>query len=355
MRSLSIPVREDAVVPLDRWLATELTQALKRPVPRGLTRKAIVGGLVTVGGRIARQPQLMLARGPSVFVRSFDWLPRQEAASPLKILYEDEWLIAVDKPAGLATHETKDVHRLSLTQLLEARVGKRLFVHHRLDAGTSGVMLFAKAAEANAALARSFGGRRVDKTYLALIHRPPIDWPTEMPIHTPILVASNGTVRVDDHGVPAATIVRVLDRRPHHLLVEAKTLTGRKHQIRVHLASVGAPIVGDSRYGRPNPLGARLMLHAERIELEHPVTGLKLSIKSPRPAEFQPAMAGEWKKGRAPTVPRSSRPHRHGADPRSATPESHPRTSAGPGPRTPSHKGRTRRRPETAPERGSRR
>lgn len=99
MKPVSIVVREDAMVPLDRWLATELAQALGRNVPRGLTRKAILKGLAAVGGRIVRDPGLMLRRGPSVFVRNLDWIPAADPAATLAVLFEDEWLIAVDKPA----------------------------------------------------------------------------------------------------------------------------------------------------------------------------------------------------------------------------------------------------------------
>ena len=343
MKPLSIVVREDAMVPLDRWLATELSRALGRPVPRGLVRRAIVGGVVTVGGRIARDPGLTPRRGPSVFVRHFDWLPEVEPARPLRVLYEDDSVIAVDKPAGLPTHGNKDGDRPSLTGLVERHTGRPVFVHHRLDAGTSGVVLFAKAAEANASLARSFAGREVDKTYVALVARPPIDWPSEMTIDTPILVSDNGSVRVDRAGVPAKTRLRVLERRADCLLLEARPVTGRKHQIRVHLASLGAPIRGDARYG--GPAAARLMLHAARLELRHPLTGEQLAVVSPRPEEF----------GARAALSRSSRSPRPGTDPQ-------PETGAVPGPRPAarpsgkrSHKGKPLRKPAGEGGRGSRR
>lgn len=327
MKPLSIVVREDPRVPLDRWLATELTQVLNRPVPRSLTRKAIVAGFVTFSGRIVREPGLILRRGPSVFVRSFDWLPKP-AAGDLRILYEDAWLIALDKPAGLPTHETKDGARPSLTQLVERHVGRRVFVHHRLDAGTSGVVVFAKAPEANPALARSFAGREVEKTYVALVALPPVKWPPVISIDSPISVAANGSVRVDRGGVPAMTRVRVLERGAGTLLIEAKPITGRKHQIRVHLASVGAPIVGDSRYGGPGSDTGRLMLHAELLELDHPVTGKPLVVSSPRPDEFRSASLRIVETAQGNASSRPSRLLRPGADPRPAKPAPRARTSA---------------------------
>lgn len=329
------------MVPLDRWLATELSRTLGRPVPRSLVRRAIVGGVVSVAGRIVRDPGLVPRKGPSVFVRHFEWLPGPEPARTLQVLYEDDAMIVVDKPVGLPTHGNKDEERPSLTGLVEQYIGGPVFVHHRLDAGTSGVVLFAKVAEANPSLARSFGGRAVDKTYVALVARPPVDWTQEMIIDTPILVSSNGSVRVDRVGASAETRVRVLERRADDLLVEAKPVTGRKHQIRVHLASLGAPILGDARYGGPS--ANRLMLHAERIELDHPLRGGRLVVESPRPKEFAgPALLNRASRSRPPV-----------RAPRSATrvvPES--RSGERPGGKR-SRKGRSPRRPGGGGGRGS--
>jgi len=344
MKPLSIVVREDSMVPLDRWLATELSAALGRQVPRGLVRRAIVGGVVTVAGRIVRDPGMVPRRGPSVFIRHFDWLPVAEPALILRVLHEDDAVIAVDKPAGLPTHGNKDADRPSLTGLVERHAGRPVFVHHRLDAGTSGVVLFAKMAEANASLARSFAEREVEKTYVALVARPPIDWPREMTIDTPILVSNNGSVRIDRAGIPAETRLRILERRADSLLLEAKPVTGRKHQIRVHLASVGAPVIGDSRYGGPPAKSRRLMLHAERIELDHPVTGKRLVVSSPRPDEF----------GEQASPSRSSRSRPPGTDRRPAIGAVPGRRPAEPRSGTNSHKGRPRRKPGGGGGRGSR-
>ena len=346
MKSVSIVVREDAMVPLDRWLATELSARLGRAVPRGLTRKAIVSGLVQIGGRIVKDPGFMARRGPSVYVRSLDWIPAVERAPSLRVLFEDEWLIAVDKPSGLPTHQTKDPARQSLARLVERRTGGPVFVHHRLDAGTSGVVLFVKAPEANPPLARSFAAREVDKTYIALVQRPPIDWPTTFTLDSPIAILKNGTARVDASGVPALTHVRVLDRSRDRVLIEAKPVTGRKHQIRVHLGSAGAPIVGDTRYGPAAAAASRLLLHAERLEVDHPIAGKRLVITSPRPADF--------------TVRDSSREPARPQHPRGgASPPVKPvpasRPSDGRHRPSPLRKGTKPRRPGRAGERGSRR
>lgn len=287
MRPLSIVVREDSVAPLDRWLATEASSALGRPVPRGLTRKAILAGFVSVGGRIVRDPDFLPRRGPSVFVRNFDWLP-QPPDTPLqpRVVFEDPWLLALDKPAGLPTHETKDPARPSLTEWAARHLGRRVFVHHRLDAATSGLVLFAKAPEANAALTEAFSSHGIKKTYVALIRRPPLDWPASLTLDSPISVSSSGAVSVGSDGVAALTRIRVIGKGREALLVEAQPVTGRKHQIRVHLAAAGAPVLGDMRYGGPPARAKRLMLHAERLALDHPVTGEPLFIESPRPQSF---------------------------------------------------------------------
>ena len=346
MKPVSIVVREDAMVPLDRWLATELAQALGRSVPRGLTRKAILKGLVTVGGRIVRDAGLVLRRGPSVFVRNLDWIPAADPAATLAILFEDEWLIAADKPAGLPTHETADAARPSLTALVERHVGHRVFVHHRLDAGTSGVVLFAKAREANASLATSFADREVDKTYVALVQRPAIEWPKAMSIDSPIAILKNGTARVDSGGLPALTRIRVLGGGRDRWLVEARPVSGRKHKSRVHRASAGAPIIGDTRYGSGSITAPRLMLHAERLAIDHPITGKQLVITSPRPEAFTVSESA---------IDRATQPGRLGADPRPARAASATRPAAGPRLAKPSHTGKKPRKPRPASRRGSRR
>jgi 23S rRNA pseudouridine1911/1915/1917 synthase len=287
MKTVSIVVREDAVAPLDRWLATELARVLNRPVARALTRKAVRAGFVSAGGRLVRDPDAVLRRGPSVFVRSLEWLPdARPDGPPLRILFEDDWLIAVDKPAGLLTHESRDLNRPSLTAMVERYLGRRAFVHHRLDQGTSGVVLFAKDEAANPGLARDFANRKVTKVYSAVIERPPVEWPDALTLDAPLQVARNGEVLTADGGVPSLTLIRVLERGWQTLLVEARPLTGRKHQIRVHLAAAGAPIVGDLRYGARPSGASRLMLHAERLELIHSVTGKPLAISCPLPPTF---------------------------------------------------------------------
>ena len=354
MRPLSLKIEEDAGLPFDRWLASELSRNLNRPVPRSLARRAILRGLIAVGGRISRDPDLRLRQGPSVFIREFSWLLTTDAIEvDLRVLFEDQWIIAVDKPAGLPTHETKDPNRQSLKSRVEAHVGKPVYVHHRLDAGTSGVVLFAKAPAANGNLAKAFAAREVEKTYVAVVHPPPVDWPAEVSTSAPLAVRPNGSVVPARDGVPARTDIKVIERGKKAWLVEARPITGRKHQIRAHMSSLGAPIIGDQRYGAPaSARGHRLMLHAYGLGLAHPVTGERLVIVSPLPPEFRSAVKCR------PTLSTAS-PATSERDAEGVRPRGRPAQDARPDGARPKansfHRESTRQRRRPGGERGSRR
>ncbi|HEX9161109.1 MAG TPA: RluA family pseudouridine synthase [Thermoanaerobaculia bacterium] len=171
----------------------------------------------------------------------------------------DDWL-AVDKPAGMPTQPMRDRAQLSLEEILRVE-HKHIWLVHRLDTPASGVVLFARTAPAAARLSRMFASREVRKLYLARVD-PPIA--EEIRIDTPL------------DGKDAITIVRPRDSN----LAEVETQTGRTHQIRRHLSSIGHPIVGDARYGS-TVKAIRLMLHAWR--LEHSQIGL---IEAPAPPDF---------------------------------------------------------------------
>ena len=214
----------------------------------------------------------------------------------LTILYQDDDIIVVDKPIGVPTHTTDahdpypaDALRMTQAQLSLPYLG----MHQRLDAETSGVLLFSARPEVNPALAVAFEGREVRKTYLALTHGAPSK-PAGL-IEAPIVRDRDGRYRVaaasDRRGQPARTRYRVLERDATCSLLEIVPETGRSHQIRVHLAHAGAPVLGDALYG-PEPVGApRLCLHAARLELPHPVTGAWMTFTAPTPAIFNAAGA----------------------------------------------------------------
>ena len=172
----------------------------------------------------------------------------------------DDW-VAIDKPAGLPTQPTRERDRRSLEELLRVRY-REIFVVHRLDTGTSGVVLFAKTRAASARLSALFAGGEIRKTYVARVDPP---------------LAREATIETPIDGKAALTTVRPLgaDR------VEAEIRTGRTHQIRIHLASIGHPVAGDRRYGGRH--AARLMLHAWRIE--H--SSLGGTVEAPLPEELR--------------------------------------------------------------------
>ena len=305
-------------VRLDHFLADALPRALGREISRSQVRRLIMAGTISRNGRKERIASITLSPGTRVeavidlakldsggpsgmrrpVVKEFAWTPE-------RILFEDEWLLVVDKPVGLPTQPTLDEARASVYATLKEYLQQRdggtpyLGLHHRLDRDTSGVLLFTKDAKINAGVAALFAGRTMQKTYQALAMAGagcPDDW--EVRNHLGVVgrvgkASKFGAVR--SGGDPAQTSFRVRERWPGALLVEAQPHTGRTHQIRVHLGEGGHPIYGDVFYGGPTELkpvsGAaipvsRVMLHAAALTFSHPVTQAALTIKSPLPEDF---------------------------------------------------------------------
>jgi 23S rRNA pseudouridine1911/1915/1917 synthase len=224
---------------------------------------------------------------------------------PLAILYEDSDLVAVDKPAGMVVHAGAGVHSGTLVNALVHRFGalsglggaSRPGIVHRLDRFTSGVLLVAKNDAAHQALAAQFSGREVEKVYLALVHGvvKQEHGRIERPIARDPVRRTRMTARLDE-GRAAWSEYRVLRRFSRFTLLEVRIGTGRTHQIRVHLSSIGHPVVGDTLYGAPAkvegmpPLG-RYFLHAHRIRFRQPSTGVKTVVTSPLAPELEAWLA----------------------------------------------------------------
>jgi 23S rRNA pseudouridine1911/1915/1917 synthase len=222
---------------------------------------------------------------------------------PLTVLYEDEDLVAVDKPAGMVVHAGAGVHSGTLVNALLHRFAAlsgvggplRPGIVHRLDRHTSGVLLVAKNDAAHQQLAAQFSGRRVEKVYLALVHGrvAPESGRIERPIARDPVHRTRMTARLAS-GRAAWSEYRVLRRFARFTFLEVRIGTGRTHQIRVHLASIGHPVAGDALYGAPAriegmpPLG-RYFLHAHRIRFRLPSTGEELVVEAPLPASL-----AEW-------------------------------------------------------------
>ena len=211
------------------------------------------------------------------------------------VLLEDDFLLAIDKPSGVAVHGGSGVSFGVIEQLRQARPqAKLLELVHRLDRDTSGILLVAKKRSALKHLQDQFRERETDKTYLALVKG---DWPAKLkvidqPLHKFLLPDGERRVRVttpeDPDGMRSITLVKVSRRLPGATLLEVTIKTGRTHQIRVHTACNGHPIACDDKYGdneftgQMNALGLnRLFLHAKLISFQHPVSAERMTFEAP--------------------------------------------------------------------------
>lgn len=310
---------EDAGARLDQFLALHLPAALKTPgkpenetLSKAKMRKLILAGAVYLNGRRVRIASKELL--PGARVEAFvDLAKLFETGGPAKdlpfemtqdrILFEDEWLIAVDKPAGLPTQPTLDEARNNLFGALKKFLSKRegsgeayLGLHHRLDRDTSGVILFTKRKEANAGVGELFQSHQAVKVYQALTlspsgKNPPDTWSVKNYLGRGGSGGKSSGKRsrfqsVRSGGDFAHTDFRVLERLKDGLWVEAKPKTGRTHQIRVHLSEGGMPIRGDTLYGASEKSATRLMLHAVSLTFPHPIHRNEISIQSGLPEDF---------------------------------------------------------------------
>jgi 23S rRNA pseudouridine1911/1915/1917 synthase len=218
---------------------------------------------------------------------------------PIEVLYEDASLIAVNKPAGLTVHAGAGLHSGTLVNRLVHHFGAlsqlggdmRPGIVHRLDKDTSGVLLVARTDAAHRVLAAQFAGRTVEKAYLALVHgkvRADSGRITK-PIARDPVRRTRMTARLKS-GREALTEYRVRKRFEKFTYLEVRIGTGRTHQIRVHLASIGHPVAGDRVYGAP--AAERLFLHAARIGFVSPATRERVTVESPLPPELEAWIAG---------------------------------------------------------------
>ncbi|MDH4181055.1 MAG: 23S rRNA pseudouridine(1911/1915/1917) synthase RluD [Betaproteobacteria bacterium] len=279
-----------------------LDQALAQLWPahsRSRLKAWIDAGRVTLDGAVAA-PRRKLAGGETLVVRpSEDAAPLRDApeAIALAIVYEDDDILVVDKPAGLVVHPGAGNRAGTLLNALLHHAGataalQRGGIVHRLDKDTSGLMVVAKTAEAQTSLVRQLASRTVARHYVALARG---DLAKGVVVDAPIgrHPAQRTRMAVVERGKPARTHVDVIERFGAATLVRCRLETGRTHQIRVHLAAIGHPLVGDPVYGRsaaalPAELRAfrRQALHAERLELDHPRDGRRMAWTAPLPADF---------------------------------------------------------------------
>jgi 23S rRNA pseudouridine1911/1915/1917 synthase len=281
---------------------------------RGYAKELIVGGHVRVDGAVVTKPGTLVAQRGSLEISLAPRRPgRIDAAdlALLRVLHEDDDLIVIDKPQGVLAHPTVSASGATVSELAVLRYGPlptlqgddRPGIVHRLDAGTSGVMVLARTEHAFAELMRQFRAREVTKTYLALVYGEPrfdTGW-VEAPIARGKDDPSRMSIAPSGEGRAAATYYEVRERFRGLSLIAAQPKTGRTHQIRVHLTSVGMPLVGDRLYkrrGGPSlilppdaPVPARQCLHAWRLRFKHPTNGEMVEFEAPPPADFERMLA----------------------------------------------------------------
>ncbi|MCG3176365.1 MAG: Ribosomal large subunit pseudouridine synthase D [Candidatus Omnitrophica bacterium] len=277
---------------IDAYLAS----ALEERYGRKRLKEALDAGQVYLNDRPAK-PSSLVKTGDRIRGQAVTVLPStlQPENIPVSIVYEDKDLLVVDKPAGMVVHPGAGNKSGTLVNALLGRGtalsasagADRPGIVHRLDKDTSGVLLVAKNDRALRRLQAQFQARSLSKTYLALV-KGRVEYEegrVELPIGPDGKQRGRMRVARDGKGREAETRYRVVRRYPHATLIEASPVTGRTHQIRVHMAHLGHPVVGDEIYGTRTG-NQRLGLHAARIRFEHPTSGKTLTLESAPPPEF---------------------------------------------------------------------
>ncbi len=274
---------------------------LSRSLPdlsRAHAQRLIAQGHVRVGGE-ALKSSTRLEAGATVELQIPPALPLELEAEaiPLAVLYEDADLIVVDKPAGMPVHPGPGHERSTLVNALLAHCPDlggiegtlRPGIVHRLDKDTSGLLIVAKNDRSQLRLSAQMAARTMRKEYLALVQGSP---PRSGMIDAPIgrHPGQRKQMAIVAEGKPARTHFRTLGAVGTSTLVLARLESGRTHQIRVHFAGIGHPVIGDPVYGRRSDLVARQFLHAWRLGFEHPRTGAWIALEAPLPDDLGAAL-----------------------------------------------------------------
>jgi 23S rRNA pseudouridine1911/1915/1917 synthase len=290
---------------LDEVLATVAPE-----LSRAWLQKLVRRGHVRVDGRVAKRSNVRVQGGERIVLQLDPASARSDSrrgtdAGELRIVHEDDHLVVVDKPAGLLTHPNESKASGTLADLVAERFGRLPAsrganlpgIVHRLDRETSGLIVVARTAIAMEHLVEQFRARRVEKSYLALVHGAP-EVPT-FEVDRPIARCEGDRARERlghaGDGKAAHTRFRLVERLGPLSLVACAPTTGRRHQIRLHLLNAGLPILGDKLYGRkgvePLPDGAphprRHALHAAELAFEHPVTGERIRCRADLPVDLK--------------------------------------------------------------------
>lgn len=277
---------------------------------RSQVQQWIEAGLVRVAGEVATRTGFKLKGGEEVTFQIPPEKPMEVVAEDvaLEVIFEDEHLIAVNKPPGMMTHPAQGIVTGTLVNALMGRIqlpdadrdfgdeGYRPGIVHRLDKDTSGVIVVAKTVLAHAKLAEAFKDRTTQKTYLAITAARvnqgkviTLDAPVgRHPVQRQMMTVGGAASREAQTHFQTLAEVRD-DTGRWYALIQAKPRTGRTHQIRVHLQHLKAPILGDEVYGKASPVIPRQALHAFRLQIPHPETGKLLDLKATLPQDMQEA------------------------------------------------------------------
>jgi len=287
-RATWLEVGEEAAAQrIDNFLIARL-----KGVPKSHVYRVLRSGEVRVNsGRV--KPDYRLKIGDKVRIPPVRVSEAKPKAKPTEfpIVHEDAAILVVDKPAGIAVHGGSGISFGVIESLRAARPQTKLLeLAHRLDRDTSGLLIVCKKRTALVELHRMLRDGEVEKIYFAVVKGAPAKdaFDIDEALHKHVTASGERRVSVQEGGMKALTRVKVLKRGELSLL-EVRLLTGRTHQIRVHLAHAGHPVVGDEKYGDfalNKRLKKRLLLHAGKLSFQHPVSGERLKLESPLPPEF---------------------------------------------------------------------
>ena len=276
--TLSPPTAEGPLLP---WLL-----AVLQPMKRTRVKQLLQHGRVRVNGRAVTRHDHPIGPADRISIVREHAAATVPARDRVPIVFEDESIIAIDKPSGLLTvstdNEKTDTAFARLSAMLTVRKAGRPFVVHRLDRETSGLLLFARTAAVRDQLQEQWDA--VQKTYLAVVEGKPR--PAAGVLENYLTEGKNLRVHVTAPGGEAKhaiTRYRLIANRRPYSLVEVVLQTGRKHQIRVHLAGLGCPVIGDPDYGAKTNRAGRLGLHAWKLAFHHPVLDWRVELESPLP------------------------------------------------------------------------
>ena len=292
--SEAVPYRNFRVDPAEAGERVDRLSARRLGISRSLVQRLVAENLLLVDGS-ETSPSYRVRGGQRVEARvPEEGISPEEIAVP--VLFEDEHVLVVDKPAGLVVHPGAGNPSGTLVNALLNRGIEggddplRPGVVHRLDRDTSGLMVLAKGEPAYCRLVRMMSARRVERHYRTLVEGEGL--PRTGTIDSPVgRDPDNPTLMAAGVGKPAVTQFEVLAAAAEHTMLRVRLETGRTHQIRVHLSAIGHPVYADPLYGSPVP-GHRLWLHAEQLSFEHPVGGEALEFHSEIPEDLRGSARG---------------------------------------------------------------